>query len=72
MVLFPDVDAHRQWTEKAGLFRSYGIDVSVFYILAKIAPGTEQDIADHIVIYLQRSKEQAAIENVIHTQTIEP
>jgi len=70
VVLFPDVDAHRQWVENAGLFRSYGINVSVFDILAKIAPETQQDIADHIVIYLQQRKEQVSTENVTHTHTI--
>jgi len=58
VILFPDVDAHGQWVEKAKTFRSYGMDVSVFDILAKTAHGTQQDIADHIMIYLQRRKER--------------
>ena len=74
VVLFPDVDAHRQWMEKAKIFRSYGMDVSVFDILAKIAPDTQQDIADHIVIYLQQRKEKSFVEDVtcIHTEQPSP
>jgi hypothetical protein len=61
VILFPDVDAHRQWAEKAELFRSFGIDVRVYDGLAKVAPGTQDDIADHIIIDLMRKKQQKHI-----------
>lgn len=59
VILFPDVDAHQQWKEKAVLFRSFGIDVEVYEDLAKIAPGTQDDIADHIIIDLMQRKQQS-------------
>ena len=60
VILFPDVDAHEQWTEKAVLFRSFGIDITVYDGLLKIAPGTQDDIADHIIIDLMQKKQQPA------------
>ena len=59
VILFPDVDAHNDWVEKAALFRSFGINVSVYDGLVKIAPGTQDDIADHIIIELMQRKQQA-------------
>ena len=53
VVLFPDVDAHQKWVEKAAIFSKFGIQVSVYEGLAKIAPGTQDDIADHIIIGLK-------------------
>jgi hypothetical protein len=37
---------------------SFGIDVSVYDGLVKIAPGTKDDIADHIIADLMRRKQQ--------------
>ena len=58
VVLFPDVDAHQKWEEKAEIFRSFGIDVSIYDGLVKVAPGTQDDIADHIIIDLMQKKQK--------------
>ena len=60
VILFPDVDAHQQWAEKAAIFRAFGIDVSVYDGLLKVAPGTQDDIADHIIMDLIQKKQQPA------------
>lgn len=57
VILFPDVDAHNDWTEKAAILRNYGIQVSISDYLAKVAPGTQQDIADHLIIDLMNKKQ---------------
>jgi hypothetical protein len=58
VILMPDVDAHQQWAEKAAIFRSFGIDVSVYDGLLKAAPGTQDDICDHLIDELMQKKRQ--------------
>jgi pyruvate/2-oxoglutarate dehydrogenase complex dihydrolipoamide dehydrogenase (E3) component len=68
------VDAHNDWVEKAAIFKSFGIDVSVYDGLAKVAQGTQDDIADHIIIDLMHRKnltaENSAVNNERKTNNI--
>jgi len=50
VILFPDMDAHDNWTEKLSVFRSFGMHVKVSEILKKYASEPQQDIADLIIM----------------------
>jgi len=56
VILFPDVDAHKDWTEKSVLFKGFGIDISVDEWLIKVAPNTQYDIADLLIPKLMSTK----------------
>jgi len=58
VILFPDVDAHNDWTKLAELVKSFGIKVSVNNLLASAAPETQYDIADCVIAELKRRRQQ--------------
>ena len=56
VVLCPDVDAHESWVKKAETFKGFGIDVSVYEELPKVAPGTKYDLADFVISELLKAR----------------
>jgi hypothetical protein len=57
VILFPDVDAHSDWVKNTAILSTYGLQISVYDGLIKVAPGTQQDIADHLINDILRKKE---------------
>ena len=63
VILCPDVDKHKDWSEKAKLFQSFGINVLVYEELAKKYPGTQNDIADIVIEELKQKNQNVSVDN---------